>query len=407
MTVTAYIGLGSNLGDRQGHLDAAISALNRLPAIEELRASVFWETAPVGGPPGQGHYLNAVVQIRTTLSPRELFDALMTVERQQGRVRGEERHAPRTLDLDLLLYGDAVINEPDLIVPHPRMHERTFVLGPLAEIAPNLFHPVLRQRMPQLLAQAASRPPLLGRRALVTGSSSGIGQAIALALADDGADVLIHANRSVDQGVIVAEQILARGNRSGFLQADLRDAAARERLVAEAWNRFDGFDIWVNNAGADTLTGEAFHWPFERKLEELLAVDVTATMLLSRAVGERMRSSGAGVLLNIGWDQATTGMEGDSGQLFGATKGAVMAFTKSLALSLAPEVRVNCLAPGWIRTAWGETASRRWQERVRDETPLRRWGTPQDVAAVARWLVSPAASYVTGQVIQVNGGAVR
>src|SRR5437899_1439252 len=136
MTVTAYIGLGSNLGHRQQHLDAAITALNRLPGIKDLRASAFWETAPVGGPPGQGHYLNAVVQIRTTLSPRELLDALMTVEQQQGRVRGQERNAPRTLDLDLLLYGDEVINETDLVVPHPRMHERTFVLGPLAEIAP-------------------------------------------------------------------------------------------------------------------------------------------------------------------------------------------------------------------------------------------------------------------------------
>ncbi|HJT78361.1 MAG TPA: SDR family oxidoreductase, partial [Gemmataceae bacterium] len=99
--------------------------------------------------------------------------------------------------------------------------------------------------------------------------------------------------------------------------------------------------------------------------------------------------------------------EGDSGQLFGATKAAVMAFSKSLALTLAPAVRVNCLAPGWVRTAWGEGASAPWQERVRRETPLRRWGTPQDVAATARWLVSPAAAYVTGQVVRVNGGAVR
>jgi 3-oxoacyl-[acyl-carrier protein] reductase len=113
------------------------------------------------------------------------------------------------------------------------------------------------------------------------------------------------------------------------------------------------------------------------------------------------------VILNMGWDQADTGMEGDSGQLFGATKAAVMAFTKSLALSLAPQVRVNCLAPGWIRTAWGEHASAKWQERVRRETPLGRWGTPEDVARVARWLVSPHASYITGQIVRINGGAVR
>ena len=100
-------------------------------------------------------------------------------------------------------------------------------------------------------------------------------------------------------------------------------------------------------------------------------------------------------------------MTGDSGQLFGAIKGAVMAFTKSLAVSLAPQVRVNCLAPGWIRTAWGDQASGAWQQRVLDETPLKRWGTPEDVAATARWLVGPGAQFITGQVVNINGGAVR
>ena len=109
----------------------------------------------------------------------------------------------------------------------------------------------------------------------------------------------------------------------------------------------------------------------------------------------------------MGWDQAETGMEGDSGELFAATKGAIMAFTRSLALSLAPSVRVNAVAPGWIKTAWGESASAAWQERVLRETPLARWGTPEDVARVARFLVGPDAAFLTGQVVRVNGGAVR
>src|SRR5207302_10308299 len=141
--------------------------------------------------------------------------------------------------------------------------------------------------------------------------------------------------------------------------------------------------------------------------QELLAVDVSATIRLAREVGSRMKTAGRGVIVNVGWDQADTGMEGDSGQLFGATKAAVMAFSKSLALTLAPQVRVNCLAPGWIRTAWGEQASATWQERVRRETPLGRWGTPEDVARTARWLVSPGAVHIAGQVIRVNGGAIR
>lgn len=99
-------------------------------------------------------------------------------------------------------------------------------------------------------------------------------------------------------------------------------------------------------------------------------------------------------------------MEGDSGELFAAVKGAIMCFTRSLAKSLAPEVRVNCIAPGWVRTAWGEAASSVWQERVRRETPLRIWGLPEDIAAAAVWLATPAAGYFTGQVVRVNGGAV-
>ena len=113
------------------------------------------------------------------------------------------------------------------------------------------------------------------------------------------------------------------------------------------------------------------------------------------------------MILNVGWDQAATGMDGDSGELFAAAKAAVMAFTKSLAVSLAPAVRVNCVAPGWIKTAWGESAPDEWQARIMRETPLNRWGTPKDIARCARWLCSDDAAFVTGQVVNVNGGAVR
>jgi NAD(P)-dependent dehydrogenase (short-subunit alcohol dehydrogenase family) len=163
----------------------------------------------------------------------------------------------------------------------------------------------------------------------------------------------------------------------------------------------------VFNAGADVLTGEAAAWPFYRKLAELLAVDVTATILGARAAGERLRKQGRGVILTMGWDQAESGMDGDSGQLFAAAKAAVAGFSRSLAVTLAPQVRVNALAPGWIRTAWGAGASEDWQQRVRRETPLARWGHPDDVARAAVWLSSPAAGFVTGQVIRIDGGVVR
>ncbi len=192
-----------------------------------------------------------------------------------------------------------------------------------------------------------------------------------------------------------------------MLVADLADREAGDRLVEEAWTLWGGLDAWLQIAGADTLTGEAAHLSFDEKLDILWAVDVAATIRLCRAVGDRMKSQKGGSIVTMGWDQAETGMEGDSGELFAATKGAIMAFTRSLALSLAPTVRVNAIAPGWIKTEWGEGASKAWQDRVLRETPLARWGTPEDVAKVACFLIGPDAEFLTGQIFRVNGGAVR
>ena len=249
---------------------------------------------------------------------------------------------------------------------------------------------------------------LEGRRAVVTGSSSGIGRAIALELADAGARLLVHAGKSQERAESVRGEIETLGGEADVVLADLRDANARERLADEADALLGGIDIWINNAGADILTGSGPDLSYEEKLRVLFEVDVEATMLLCRAVGPRIAANEhRGVILNMGWDQAAQGMEGDSGELFGATKGAVMSFSKSLALTLAPKVRVNCLAPGWIRTAWGDTAPAEWHERVLCEVPLKRWGSPEDIARTARFLCSDAASFITGQVININGGAVR
>ena len=125
----AYLGLGSNLGDRRAHLRAAVAALPDVVAV-----SPVYETDPVGGPPGQGPYLNLVVALETNLSARELLDVAHSLEDAAGRVR-KERDGPRTLDVDVLLVGDLCVDEPDLVVPHPRMWERRFVLAPLADLA--------------------------------------------------------------------------------------------------------------------------------------------------------------------------------------------------------------------------------------------------------------------------------
>ena len=398
----AYIALGSNLGDRQALLDAAVRRLRAEPGSRLVAVSKWYETAPVDCPPGTGSFFNGAAIVETEKTPLETMKWLLKVEESFGRQRSIP-NSPRTLDLDLILFDDRIVDDnPVVIVPHPRMQDRAFVLVPLAEIAPNVVHPTLKVSLAELrdrvpcaeikVAGPAPLPPqsLAGTNALVTGSTSGIGATIAEAFRVRGAGVITHGRRSLP---------------GRHLTADLRKNADVDRLAEESWG--EGLDVLVCCAGADILTGQGAKLSFDEKLSELWTVDVASAMRLCRAIGAKMKMRGRGTIITIGWDQSETGMVGDSGQLFAAVKGAVAAFTKSLAVSLAPEVRVNHIAPGWIRTAWGETASHDWQERVRRETPLGIWGLPEDVAAAAVWLADPAASWMTGQTMRVNGGAVR
>ena len=134
------MGLGSNLGDRLAHLRAAVAGLEKLPGARLSAVSPVFETAPVGGP-AQGDYLNAVVALEWPAPARALLEALRRLESAAGREHGAGRNLPRTLDLDVLLFGDACIDEPDFRVPHPRLAQRAFVLEPLRRLAPDLVHP--------------------------------------------------------------------------------------------------------------------------------------------------------------------------------------------------------------------------------------------------------------------------
>jgi 3-oxoacyl-[acyl-carrier protein] reductase len=218
-------------------------------------------------------------------------------------------------------------------------------------------------------------------RAVVTGASSGIGAAIAEAFGAAGASVVVAHRETAERAADVAERIGASGGEAVVVQADLGVRAGCEALVEEARERLGGLDVWVNNAGAAVLTGEAADWDWERKLDLLLAVDLKGTVACSYAAGAVMREqAGGGTILNMSWDHVTAGMAGQNPELFSAVKGGVLAYSKSLARGLAPRVRVNVLCPGWIET--------------------------EDVAAAALWLASPEAAFITGQAVNINGGVV-
>jgi 3-oxoacyl-[acyl-carrier protein] reductase len=246
-----------------------------------------------------------------------------------------------------------------------------------------------------------------GKAVVVTGGSSGIGRAIAMRCAGAGADVLITYRRNRRGAEETAAELVATGRRGEVVQADIARGDDVTALAGEARARLGRVDVWINNAGADILTGEGGRLTPIEKLDLLLAVDVRGTVMASWAAANLMREQGRpGVIINMAWDHVNLGMAGENPVLYSAAKGAVMSFSKSFAREVAPDVRVNILAPGFIETAFGQDANPRFRDEVVERTPLKRWGTPEDVAAAALFLASDEAKFVTGQMIMVNGGVV-
>jgi 2-amino-4-hydroxy-6-hydroxymethyldihydropteridine diphosphokinase len=148
---TAYLSLGSNLGDRELNLLRAVSEIGRIAGLKITALSRFYETAPVGPVP-QDPFLNAAMRVETSLSPEQLLRVLQKLETETFKRRRQVVWGPRTMDIDILFFGDRTVADEGLNIPHPRLHQRRFVLAPLAEIAPELLHPVLRQTITELLA---------------------------------------------------------------------------------------------------------------------------------------------------------------------------------------------------------------------------------------------------------------
>jgi 3-oxoacyl-[acyl-carrier protein] reductase len=248
---------------------------------------------------------------------------------------------------------------------------------------------------------------LTNKGIVVTGASSGIGRAIALLFARQGGRVIINYCRSQTRAEAVVQEITQAGGDATAIQADVSLVEDVDRLVNISLHRLGRIDIWVNNAGADILTGPDSRLSNREKLDKLIAVDLRGTILCCWQVAPLMKAAGGGVILNMSWDHALHGMPDPNPEMFAAVKGGVLSFSKSLARSYAPEVRVNELAPGWIETSFAkEEMQPESYQAVLETTPLRRFGTPDDVAYAALYLASDEASFITGQHLNINGGVV-
>ena len=242
---------------------------------------------------------------------------------------------------------------------------------------------------------------------VITGASSGIGRGIAEAFALEGADIIVNYLKSKDRAESLVNKIKESGRRAIAIQADIGNEDAIDRLIEKTLAEFGRIDIWVNNAGADILTGTGAAAEIHEKLEHLIEVDLRGTIKACWSITPTMQAQGHGVIVNMGWDLATHGLEGTNPQIFAATKAGILGFTRSFAKTVAPEIRVNMVSPGWITTAFAEEhmADEYYQARIR-EIPLGRFGKPEDVAGAAVFLASDESSYLTGEVININGGLV-
>jgi 3-oxoacyl-[acyl-carrier protein] reductase len=212
--------------------------------------------------------------------------------------------------------------------------------------------------------------------------------------------------RSDDDAAQIASSLEASGTDALALRADAAVPVEMRALAGAARDRFGRIDIWVNNAGADILTPPHRDLHPHEQLDLLLRVDVRGTVYGCEAAAEVMGQQGSGKIINIAWDHIYEGMGIPQGELYALAKAAVWAYSRSLARRLAPAIHVNVIAPGWIETAWGHGLDAQSRERVARQTPLGRWGRPEDVAAAAVFLSSSDADFITGQTLVVNGGVL-
>jgi 3-oxoacyl-[acyl-carrier protein] reductase len=243
---------------------------------------------------------------------------------------------------------------------------------------------------------------LLDKVAIVTGASRGIGQAIAERFAAEGARVVVDYVAGSSAAGAVVDGIVARGGEAIAVQADVSRSADVERLVRAGLDRFGRIDILVNNAGVmiakDVLDTTEDEW------DQTIDINLKGPWLCSKAVARLMIAQQGGTIINM---SSNSGLYHPSAMRFTeyvVSKAGINGLTKAMALALGPHVTVNAICPGWIRTDMVEIIDPEVQQRILDETALKRWGTPGDIASAAVFLASPDAAFITGELLIVAGG---
>ena len=238
---------------------------------------------------------------------------------------------------------------------------------------------------------------------LITGASGGIGSAAARRFAAAGATVILHAHQNIAVAYELRETILRQGGKAEVISADFSKYDAAETLYQNAVERTEHIDVLVNAAGLDLMLPTQATMSFEQKLQMILQTDVVTPILLSRLFGKRMQKQKRGIIFFLGWNGVDYGWQGETAQLYGAAKGALLGIARSLAEELAPDVLVRCLSLGWIKTRYGEKLTKEIEQRYVADSRRNRLGTPEEVGAVIEFLTKEESKYIDGIGLRLDG----